>query len=322
MREVAFIKRNKEKWHAFEQAISGKIKKNPDDLAGLYVQLINDLSFAQTYYPKSKTVIYLNHLAASAFQQIYKTKRTDKNQVIDFFKTEVPLLIRENRKFLIYAFVLFFLSVSLGVLSATYDDSFVRLILGDEYVDMTLDNIKGGDPVAVYKSGSNWGSFIGITMNNLQVGLKCFVYGITGGLGTAYIILQNGIMLGSFQTFFGQQDVFWESVRGVWIHGSMEIFAIVIEAMAGLILGFGILFPGTHSRLQSFKYSMKTGLKIWVSTIPFTVSAGFLEGFVTRYSNSMPNVVSVGIILFTLGCISWYYLIYPFRYDHLKSTEA
>ena len=89
MREVAFIKRNKDKWLAFEQAILGKIKMNPDDLAGLYVQLVNDLSFAQTYYPKSKTVIYLNHLAATAFQQIYKTKREESNKLIKFFKTLV-----------------------------------------------------------------------------------------------------------------------------------------------------------------------------------------------------------------------------------------
>ena len=82
MREVAFIKRNKDKWLAFEQAITGQSKMNPDDLAGLYIQLVNDLSFAQTYYPKSKTVIYLNHLAATAFRQIYKTKREESNVLV------------------------------------------------------------------------------------------------------------------------------------------------------------------------------------------------------------------------------------------------
>ena len=322
MREVAFIKRNKDKWLSFEQAILGKIKKNPDDLAGLYIQLVNDLSFAQTYYPKSKTVVYLNHLAATAFQQIYKTKRTDRNQLVTFFKVEVPYLIRQNSIYLKYAFILFFIAVSLGVLSATYDESFVRLILGDDYVDMTLENIKAGDPVAVYKSGTNWGSFIGITMNNLQVGLKCFVYGVTGGLGTVYIMLSNGIMLGSFQTFFAQEGVFWTSVRGIWIHGAMEIFAIVIETMAGLLLGASILFPGTYSRLESFRTGMKTGLKIWLSTLPFTISAGFLEGFITRYSNIMPNVISVGIILSTLSIISWYYLIYPFRKMDFENLTA
>jgi len=313
MREVAFIKRNKDKWLAFEQAITGQSKMNPDDLAGLYIQLVNDLSFAQTYYPKSKTVIYLNHLAATAFRQIYKTKREESNVFVRFFKIDVPTIIREHKKFLIYAFVLFFISVAIGVISAVYDDSFVRLILGDDYVEMTMTNIQSGDAVAVYKSGSNWGSFIGITMNNLTVGLKCFIYGVSGGFGTVYIMLQNGIMIGSFQSFFYQQGVFWESVRGIWIHGAMEIFAIVIETMAGLILGASILFPGTFSRLDSFKSGIRTSLKIWLSTIPFTIAAGFLEGFITRYSNVMPNVVSVGIILSTLSLISWYYLIYPFQ---------
>lgn len=313
MREVAFIKRNKDKWLAFEQAISGKVKKNPDELAGLYVQLVNDLSFAQTYYPKSKTVVYLNHLAVTAFQLIYKTKKTEKNQLSAFFKTEVPSLVRQNSKYMALAFALFFIFVSLGVLSALYDDSFVRLILGDEYVDMTLENISNGDPVAVYKSGSTWGSFIGITMNNLYVGLRCFVYGISAGIGTVYILLQNCIMLGSFQTFFAQHGVFWESVRGIWIHGAMEIFSIVIESMCGLILGASILFPGTYSRLESFKNGMKTSLKIWLSTMPFTIAAGFLEGFVTRFSNVMPNAASIMIILLTLGIISWYYLVYPFK---------
>jgi len=315
MREVAFIKRNKDKWLAFEQAIIGQSKMNPDDLAGLYIQLVNDLSFAQTYYPKSKTVIYLNHLAATAFRQIYKTKREESNVLVRFFKFDVPTIIRDHKKFLIYAFVLFFISVSIGVISAVYDDSFVRLILGDDYVEMTMTNIKSGDAVAVYKSGSNWGSFIGITMNNLTVGLKCFIYGVSGGFGTVYIMLQNGIMIGAFQSFFYQQGVFWESVRGIWIHGAMEIFAIVIETMAGLILGASILFPGTYSRLDSFKAGMRTSLKIWLSTIPFTVAAGFLEGFITRYSNVMPNIVSVAIILATLSAISWYYLVFPFRLD-------
>ena len=85
MREVAFIKQNKEKWLEFEQAIFGKAKKNPDEMASLYIHLVNDLSYAQTYYPKSKTVVYLNYLASQIYQKIYKTKRTEQNRIIYFF---------------------------------------------------------------------------------------------------------------------------------------------------------------------------------------------------------------------------------------------
>lgn len=319
MREVAFIKQNKEKWLEFELAIFGKAKKNPDELANLYIQMMNDLSYAQTYYPKSKTVIYLNHLASQIYQKIYKTKRTEKNKFLEFFVTEVPLLMYEYKRYLLYAFALFFLTVGIGVVSARYDQDFVRLILGDSYVNMTLENIKKGNPMAVYGSGSNWGSFIGITMNNLYVGARCYIYGIFGGLGTFYIFLQNCIMLGSFQYFFYEQGVFWKSVRGIWIHGSMEIFAIVIETTAGFILGASILFPKTFSRMNSFKIGFKNSFKIFLSTFPFTISAGFLEGFITRYSIDMPNWLSSFIILLTLAIISFYYLIYPFIV-HKKTT--
>ncbi|MNS22546.1 hypothetical protein D3C72_543430 [compost metagenome] len=281
-------------------------------MANLYIQLVNDLSYAQTYYPKSKTVIYLNYLASQIYQKIYKTKREEKNRIVYFFTTEVPLIVYEYKRYLVYAFVLFFATVAMGVVSAKYDENFVRLILGDSYVNMTLENIKDGNPVAVYKSGSHLGSFIGITLNNLYVGARCYLYGIFGGIGTFYIFLQNSLMLGSFQYFFYQQGVFWESVRGIWIHGSMEIFAIVIESMAGFILGASILFPRTYSRMNSFKIGFKNSFKIFLSTFPFTISAGFLEGFITRYSIEMENWFSSFIILFTLAIISFYYLIYPF----------
>ena len=311
MREVAFIKQNKEKWLDFEQAIFGKSIKNPDEMASLYIHLVNDLSYAQTYYPKSKTVVYLNYLASQIYQKIYKTKREEKNRFVYFYKTEVPLLVYQYKRYLLYAFVLFFTCVGIGIISAKYDDNFVRLILGDYYVNMTLDNIKDGNPVAVYKSGSNWGSFIGITLNNLFVGLKCYIYGIFGGIGTFWVLIQNCIMLGSFQYFFYQQGVFWESVQGIWIHGSMEIFAIVIESACGFILGASILFPRTFSRLNSFKIGFKDSLKIFLGTVPFTIAAGILEGFVTRYSLEMPNWLNVFIILSTLSLISFYFLIYP-----------
>ena len=323
MREVAFIKQNKEKWLDFENAIFSNSLKNPDDLASQYIQLVNDLSYAQTYYPKSKVIRYLNNLTAKAFQKIYKTKREDTNRFVAFWKTEVPLMVYQYKRYVLYAFIIFGLAVSIGVVSAANDESFVRLILGDYYVNMTLENIEKGDPVAVYKSGSNWGSFVGITLNNLFVGLKSFVYGIFGGLGTGLIMLYNGIMLGSFQYFFHREGVLWESVRGIWIHGAMEIFAIVIEGAAGLMLGASILFPKTFSRMTSFKRGFRDGVKILISTFPFTFSAGFLEGFVTRYSNIMPNWLSVSIILVTLGIISYYYLIYPFIvHKKLKSTYA
>src|SRR5690606_22548396 len=102
---------------------------------------------------------YLNYLSIQLYQIVYRTKKEDTNRVAYFFKTEVPILLYQYRKFIYFSFAVFAVLVSIGVISAANDDSFVRLILGDGYVNDTLDNIEDGNPVAVYKSGSDWGSF-------------------------------------------------------------------------------------------------------------------------------------------------------------------
>ncbi|MFY1045093.1 stage II sporulation protein M [Chryseobacterium sp. GP-SGM7] len=311
MREVYFIKQNKEKWLGIEQVVQGKIKKNPDDLSSLYINLVNDLSFAQTYYPKSNTTVYLNHLSSQIFQKIYKTKRVEENRLIYFFKTEVPLIVYEYRRYLAYSFLFFIFFMLIGVLSAIYDNEFTNLILSEGYVNMTIENIKNGNAVGVYQDGSTWGSTIGITVNNIIVGAKLYMYGITCGIGTLYLLMQNSIMVGTFQYFFYQHGALGDSARGIWLHGAFEIFSMVVEGMCGLILGTSILFPKTFSRFNSFKNGFKNSFKIFLSTIPFTICAGIIEGYVTRHALEMPLALNLVIIFGCLGIIGFYYFVYP-----------
>lgn len=312
MREVAFIKQNKSKWLEMEQAMHSQTKLSPDEMADLYIQLMNDLAYAQTYYKKSNTTKYLNQLATTIYQKIYKTKRTDQNRLLYFFSTEVPLILHKNRKTIWFSFLLFFIFFGIGVLSSHYDDGFVRLILGDEYVNETMDNIKKGDPVAIYQSGSDWGGFLFITINNMRVAAMCFAFGVLAGFFTIYIFMQNAIMVGAFQYMFYKEGVLWESVQGIWIHGAMEIFSIVIAAAAGLGIAKSIFFPHTFSRLISFKEGFKENLKIYISTLPFFFFAGLLEGYVTRFSKKMGPTACYSIILITFALITFYYIIYPF----------
>ncbi|KQS93592.1 MULTISPECIES: stage II sporulation protein M [Chryseobacterium] len=311
MREVYFIKQNKEKWLGIEEVIQGKLKKNPDELSSLYINLINDLSFAQTYYPKSNTVVYLNHLSSQIYQKIYKTKRVEQNRLFYFFSTEVPLLVHQYRRYLGYAFAFFLLFTCIGLISAVYDKEFVNVILGEDYVNMTVENIKNKNAVGVYQSGSTWGSTIGIVFNNIQVGAKLYLFGLFAGVGTLFVYLSNCVMLGSFQYFFYDYGALADSAKGIWLHGTFEIFSMIIEAMCGLILGASILFPKTLSRFNSLKKGFKDSFKIFLSTVPFTICAGIIEGYVTRHALNMPLALNLLIIVGSLILIGGYYLIYP-----------
>ncbi len=323
MREAAFVKQNKEKWVAFEKAINFTSNLDPDELANGYIQLTNDLAYAQTYYAESKTLLYLNSLASQAHQKIYKNKKESSNRILSFWGTEFPLFFRQYHKTLGVAFLIFAIATAIGSISALNDDSFVRLILGDAYVNTTLNNIAEGDPTAIYKSGSEVGTFLGITINNIRVAFLAFAFGVITSIGTAYVLFSNGVMLGAFITFFYTKGVFFEANQQIWLHGTIEISVIIIAGCAGLIMGNSILFPKTYSRMVSLMRGAKDGLKVVVSTIPFFIIAGFIEGFITRYSN-MPSWLAFLIIGGSLFLIVYYYIIYPIILPkiHAKRTAT
>ena len=320
MREVAFIKQNKDKWLEVEAVLNERKPISPDQMADYYVQLLGDLSFAQTYYTKSNTVTYLNFLVTQIYQKIYKTKRIEKNRLKFFFTDYVPMLAYKYRKLIYFSFILFFFFALVGTLSAYYEPRYVRAIMGDMYVNMTLENIENGDPMAVYKQGSNWATAIAITFNNIRVAFYCFLCGITAGTVTFLMALRNAVILGAFMYFCYQMGEIEAALRALWLHGAMEIFSIIIAIAAGFVLTGGILFPKTYSRMLSFKIAFKEGLSLLFGTVPFFIAAGFIEGFITRYYYDMPLWLNLTIILGTLAVITYYFLIYPIV-KHYKSNS-
>ncbi|WP_114783580.1 stage II sporulation protein M [Botryobacter ruber] len=306
MREAAFIKKNKLKWKSFEtQQPAG-----PDELADRFIELTDDLAYARTFYPDSETTSYLNALAGQSHQSIYKNKKEKQNRFVTFWKYELPFLFRSHQRQLFYAFLIFMVAAGIGALSAALDDTFVRLILGDSYVNMTLENIRKGDPMAVYKGQGEAEMFLFITFNNIKVSFLAFVLGAFFSVGTCWILFQNGIMMGAFQYFFYQQGVLLPSLLTIWIHGTLEISAIVIAGCAGFVMGNKLLFPKTYSRAYAFKQGARQGLKIVIGLVPVFMAAGFLEGFVTRHTE-MPVALSLLIIMTSAAFILFYFILYP-----------
>ncbi len=322
MTETAFVKSRREAWQHFEHMLSNPRQAPPDALADSFIQLTDDLAYARTFFPKSKVTQYLNALTAKAHQAIYRNRKERSNRLVEFWGVDLPLTVRASHRQIFYSLIIFAISACIGALSTAGDNSFVRLILGDQYVNMTLANIKSGNPMAVYKSARELPMFLGITFNNIFVSFYAFALGLLFSFGTVYILLYNGIMLGSFQYFFYQQGLLVESALVIWIHGTLEISAIVIAGGAGLRLGNSLLFPESFTRLESFQHGVKQGVKITVGLIPIFVIAGFLESFVTRHTD-MPVILSLLIILSSLAFVMWYFVLYPIQLErHLHQKFA
>ncbi len=318
MREASFIKQNKPRWEEFEKIVSQQKEASPDKLAELFIQITDDLSFSHTQYPKSRTTQYLNALASKVHLEIYKNKREDKNRFITFWKIELPHIMYEVRKPFFYAFLIFIIAGIIGAVSAAYDETFVRLILGDGYVNMTLENIKKGNPTQVYSSSGEMQMFYQITLNNIMVSFRVFVYGFFASIGTGFYLFYNGLMVGTFLMFFYQESELAQALPVIMLHGTVELTSIVIAAAAGFTMGNSLLFPGTYSRIASFKMGALKGLKIVIGLVPFFILAGFIESFVTRYAFMHWSLKALIIGASALLMI-YYFIIYP---TQLKRNES
>ena len=308
MREGLFIKKNIEKWKQYQYETA----TDPDEMAQQFTELVNDLGYSKTFYPHSKVTQYLNGLASKIYLGIYKNKREETSRLWNFWKTELPLTVRKYHRELLFSFLLFTAFTTMAIFSTAQDQSFVRGILGDNYMEMTEENIAKGDPFGIYKDKDQVQMFLTIALNNIKVSFMVFVGGFLVSIGTIWMLFDTGMMLGSFQTFFFLKNLGWQSILVVWVHGTLEISAIIIAGGAGLIVGNSLLFPKTQKRLDSLKRGAKDGLKLMIGLVPVFIVAAFLEGFITRYS-TMPEFISISILVSSLCFIIWYFVIYPVR---------
>ncbi len=317
MKETKFIEQNQEKWSDIEKMLR-EDRRDPDKLNDLFIQITDDLSYAHTFYPNRSVRVFLNVLAQQIFHNIYRGRRFPAERLRLFWTDELPRIMWEGRKALFLSFALFIFSFGIGVVSSRINPDFARIVLGDNYVDMTLANIKSGNPMAVYKDSGPLGATAGITANNLFVALRTAIFGVLASIGTVFIMLHNGIMVGAFQYFFIEHGVFWESFLSIWIHGTLEISAIIIAGAAGLVAGSGLLFPGTYRRTQAFQITMRRGLKIFIGIVPIIILAGFFEGFLTRYADT-PGFIRAAFIFTSLFFVLWYFVWLPW---HKARTES
>jgi uncharacterized membrane protein SpoIIM required for sporulation len=306
LREGLFIKKNKDRW----ERVQNETTRDPDEIAKDFVQLVDDLGYAKTFYPGSRAARYINGLASRIYLNIYSNRKEESNRILNFWKYDVPLTIKKHHRIILVSLVIFFLFFAVGFFSASKEPQFVREVLGAGYVNMTEQNIEEGNPFGVYQDPNAVVMFIRIMINNIMVSFIYFSKGIFLGIPSLVSLGKESIRLGAFEHMFYTRGLGLQAVTTVLIHGLLELAAIIIACAAGVVMGTSFLFPGTKRRLKAFQQGTKDGVKMVVGLVPVFIIAAFYEGFITRYYR-MPLPLNL-LILFTSAIfIIWYFIIYP-----------
>jgi uncharacterized membrane protein SpoIIM required for sporulation len=187
-------------------------------------------------------------------------------------------------------------------------------------VDHTQENIANGNPFGIYEHGNPVLSWISLMIHNIRVSFLMFVAGIFCGVPSIYLEAQNAVMLGAFDQFFSAKGLGLDFWLVVFVHGTLEITALIIAVAAGIILGKSFLFPGTIRRIDSFKQGAKDGVKIMIGLMPVFALAAFFEGFITRLYNDISWLTTI-IFMLSVVFVIWYFIIYPIRLGKKFSTQ-
>jgi uncharacterized membrane protein SpoIIM required for sporulation len=144
------------------------------------------------------------------------------------------------------------------------------------------------------------------------VSLRIFFVGVFLGIFSLSQLSHEAARIGVFDQMFASKGLGIQFWLVVFVHGTLEITAIIISGGAGVILGKSFLFPGTIKRLDAFKAGAKDGVKIIIGLMPVFALAAFFEGFITRLYNDL-SVLTTIITSLSVIFVIWYFIIYPIR---------
>ncbi len=304
MISTRWLEKRKPYWTRLEQLLDQSTRKGfrslgrseLQELGLLYRQIAADLAALREDRGSVHFARYLNQLLARAHNIIYSAHKTSPSEALNFFVVTYPQIFRRNLRFVQVAFLIFAVSAAVGAVITFQDPDFKLSILGPSMVqtiekrEMWTHSIVGIKPLASSA----------IMTNNISVGFMTFALGITAGLGTIYMLLFNGLLLGVIAMachLSGMSLKLWEFVAP---HGVLELPAIFLSGGAGLRIAAGLLFPGYLPRRESLVRAGTEAVQLLLGSIPVLVVAGVIEAFVSPTGLATSLKFAMAAALFVL----------------------
>jgi uncharacterized membrane protein SpoIIM required for sporulation len=300
MQHDQFVTSRQERWSELESLLGragrGRVTRLGGDdflrLGSLYRVAASDLALARKYFPTDRATLYLNGLVRRAHPIVYQPSAS-RAEIGDFVRYGFPAAFRKVGPYTAFAFGIFLLSAALAAAAVVYHSANAGLLIGQAEVQslqgvMSQHHLWMGANTSNHSVAANF-----IMLNNIKVAFIAFAGGILLGLGTIYIMAQNGIMIGAIGAMVAQYGLsrqFWSFVVP---HGVLELSVIFMAGGAGLMMGDAILRPGQRPRSKALAGAARVSAQIILGCVPLLVIAGTIEGFFS--ASNAPAWLKVGI---------------------------
>ena len=314
-----FREEREEGWSRLEQLLNDIERRSPsrlsdDDLLALpvlYRSTLSSLSIARETSLDAQLIDYLEGLCTRAYFIVYGARQGLGSRLARFFTHDWPAAVRA-----LWRETLVALALTLAGILAAY-----LLVRGQPewfYSLIDADLASGRDPAAsaaslrsgLYeRSGFGDGLSVFATMlftHNAQVSIFSFALGFAFGVPSALLLIYNGCMLGAFYAVYGPHGLALSFTGWLMIHGTTELFAILISGAAGFRIGLRIAFPGEQSRMAAATEAGRIGANAMIGVVIMLFVAGILEGVGRQTIVSDGARFVIAGVMLALWCLYFY----------------
>jgi uncharacterized membrane protein SpoIIM required for sporulation len=307
-----FVQQRQPNWHRLEE-LAGRARKELrrlnvqelDELGQLYRGATADLALAQRDFPGQPVTGYLNQLVGQTHAVIYAGGPLRWRQVQEFYRCTFPTLYRSLTPYLVASFVLFFLPALVAFGAVWANPERIYVIEGPEIAGLVHEVEEGRLWTAIAPEVRSAAASL-IMTNNIQVMFLTFAGGITAGVLSAWVMIQNGLHLGAIFGLLQAHGLSAGLAEFVVGHGVIELSVIIVAGACGLYMGDGLLRPGLLGRGAALTRRARRSVQVILGSVPFLVVAGLIEGFISP--SGLPWVFKLGVGLLTGVLLYGYWL--------------
>ena len=278
-------------WIRLEDIVSkmekGRSRRLSDEdvlaLPTLYRTLLSSLSIARENSLDAGLIHYLEGLALRSYFLVYGTQTSFARWLGSFFGGGWSRAVRAIQFDIWIALFVMIAGAAIGYLLVAGDsDWFYALVPGD-FADVRVPGASEEALRGTLFGGQNedgLGLFAAFLFsNNAQVAILAFALGFAFAIPSILLLIHNMALLGAMLWIFAQRGLTAEFIGWLSIHGTTELFAILLAGAAGIHVGRSIAFPGSRSHLAAASDAGKRAALVMAGVVVMLICAGLLEGF-------------------------------------------
>ena len=284
MTETQFISQNEEKWNKLDAFNKTLQQKGLRALSQMEIKAFAEVfrsvsyhhAYAKTHFPKGSSLPYLSNIVGVAHNYYYVREKRGFTEITDYLFNDFPQAVIGVLRYVVLATIIFMVGTIFAYAYVATDISRFNQIFPFEF---TRQNLGEGEVVWDYALMSAV-----IMTNNIRVAIMAFVFGITAGIGTVWILFYNGMILGSLAAYISVTGVsrdtliFWSLILP---HGVPELMAIFLSGACGIMIGKALLIPGSYSRKDSVIHHARQSAVLVPGIVLLLILAALVEGFFT-----------------------------------------